>query len=404
MTARTDRDPAATALVRWLFRDVAGTASDVAPWPAEAPTDPLVRLLDVHRGWTFLARRAASVPGLPADVAARAVDERRSAVTYQVALAADLLRCGAALDAAGVPWVCVKGPVVAALHEARGEVRPFTDLDLLVPPERFADALRALSTAGSVLLDRNFALLRSRVPGEVDLRAPLGTMLDLHWTLVNRSERRRRAAVPTARLLATRVDVTTAAGPVPALGPAERLVHLCLHAAGSGGDRLVWLLDVALACAEPDVDWDAVVATARAWRVARAVGLVLGRSGAVLGAPVPGHVVAALRGRGDWAAADVLARRLDRGRASTPARRTLGAHLAAGSLEHDRLASLAVHRSTGRLRHGRRAPFTADPADPGSAFHADGTVEDLHAYLAAVAAHGDPADPASGVENRRPGR
>ncbi|WP_043610526.1 hypothetical protein, partial [Cellulomonas carbonis] len=65
---------------------------------------------------------------------------------------------------------------------------------------------------------------------------------------------------------------------------------------------------------------------------------------------------------------------------------------------------LAVHRSTGRLRHGRRAPFTADPADPGSAFHADGTVEDLHAYLAAVAAHGDPADPASGVENRRPGR
>lgn len=377
----------AAALVRWVFRDVLDGAGPAPAWPAGAPTDELVRLLDLHRGWTFLARRAGSVPGLPEEVAERAANERRSAVTYQMALGADLVRCGAALDAAGIPWACVKGPVVARLHEARGEVRPFTDLDLLVPPARFADALRALSGTGAVLLDRNWSLLRARMPGEVDLRAPLGTMVDLHWALVNRTERRRRSHVPTRALLDGRVSVTTAAGPVPSLAPAERLVHVCLHAAGGGADRLVWLLDVALAC--EGAAWDDVVGAARRWGVPRAVGLVLARSRAVLDAPVPADVVASLRGRGAWAAADVAARHLDRGRASTPVRRTLGAHLAVGSLEHDGVGSLVVHRSLARLRNGPHTPFTAEPGDPGSAFFADGTLEDLHAYLAAVAGQPD---------------
>ncbi|MBX9245764.1 nucleotidyltransferase family protein, partial [Actinotalea ferrariae] len=282
-----------------LFRDAAGT-SGVATSDAPAVTSAgdaarLVRLLDAHRGWTYLAPRADRVAGLPAALVDRATRERRAAVSYQIALGADLRTCGDALDVAGIPWACVKGPVVAALHERRGDVRPFTDLDLLVPPARFADALRALSGAGAVLLDRNFALLRERTPGEVNVRAPLGTMVDLHWTLVNRRERRTRSRVATAPLLAGRVPVPTSAGDVPALAPAERLVHLCLHAAGSGAGRLVWLLDVALSVADA-VDWDAVVAVARAWGVPHAVGLVLGRSRTVLGADVPADVVRALLG------------------------------------------------------------------------------------------------------------
>lgn len=47
----------------------------------------------------------------------------------------------------GVPFVVIKGPSIAAVDPVRG-ARPFVDADLLVPPDRFEDALLAARSAG----------------------------------------------------------------------------------------------------------------------------------------------------------------------------------------------------------------------------------------------------------------
>jgi hypothetical protein len=48
----------------------------------------------------------------------------------------------------GIPAILLKGPVIATrLYDRRVE-RPYADVDILVPRERFADAARIAATLG----------------------------------------------------------------------------------------------------------------------------------------------------------------------------------------------------------------------------------------------------------------
>ncbi len=370
--------------MRWLFRSAAGHVEASPAWSGGAP-DELARRLTHHRGWPLLARRADQVPGLPAALADQAREHARRAAIHQLALALDLAACGRALDEAGISWACVKGPVLEATYRRAGEGRAYVDLDLLVAPADLHRALQALAGAGAGLLDRNWALLRAQVPGEVAVLAAAGTVVDLHWSLVNRAERRARLPVPTAALLARSHHADVGGVQVPALHPADALVHLCLHAAAGGGTRLGWLLDVALTAAETRTAWADVVGVARGWRVGGPVGLVLARCRRVLGLPVPPAVERALAGPGGWAAAERAMSLV-----STPGGDGTGywaSLLGVGSVEHDAVAPFALAALRRRVRPGRRTtPFVQHPSDPGSALHPAGTPDDLAAYLRAVAA------------------
>ncbi len=370
------------ALLHWLFASAAGAEATPPTWRG-ASTRALAGRLTHHRGWTLLARRADRVPGLPEDLAVQAGARARHAAAKQLATSADLASCARALEGAGIAWACVKGPVLAAAYARTGEQRAYGDLDLLVPPDAFEAALAALGNAGGGLVDRNWALMRSVVPGEVTVRAPQGTVVDLHWSLVSRAHRRARLAVPTAPLLrrARRTELLGSA--VPVLTPAEALAHLCLHACASGAHRWGWLLDVTLTARGPGLTWPAVVAVAQAWRVAVPVGLVLARCQRHLGLAVPPDVLRALVGRG-WALAEALA-----SRASDP----LGPgdpywarEVAVGAVDHDTPHALLRTKASHALGSRRRGGFVQRPDDLGSALHPAGTREDLGAYLRTVAA------------------
>jgi hypothetical protein len=302
----------------------------------------------------------------------------------------DLARLAPALDESGVAWIVVKGPVLAERYYARADLRAYNDVDLVVPATSFGRALAAVEAAGARLIDQNWPLLRELRVGELLLRLRHGTLLDLHWHLVNEAPVRDGLRLPMAEMTerARRVQV----GPLqlPTLGPTDTLLHLGLHGCLSGGDRLVWLKDIDRAVATDPPCWEEVVG--RAWRWG--VGPAVARAVRVLGASVPEGVPEALAGGRAWLALSGAADRL------TPPERSLG----------NRSLSRAVSRSSRRdlassmaelARHLTAAvtgpdPFRRtvatpdkDPESPASSYHDRGGAAERHAFLDAVAAEGD---------------
>jgi hypothetical protein len=279
------------------------------------------------------------------------------------------------LDASPARWSVIKGPVLAELAYRDPGMRTYNDLDLLVEPRWFREVVAQLELTGAQLLDRNWKVIRRETFGELHLLLEAGIMLDLHWSLV--TIYRGRTAMSSTEMLARRERVTLAGVPAWSLDPVDRLLHLAVHAALSGADKLVWLKDIDMAAALPGVNWDVVAERAERWRVAAPVGLMLSRVAETLGTPIPDGLPDRLLGR--YYAG--LVRLVDRvspwqhalGRVTTP--------------------SLLLSRSIGQGPLGgarwlvRRSIRNLDPREPTAslAFTPRGDTSDRDAFFEAVA-------------------
>ena len=130
------------------------------------------------------------------------------------------------LEAAGVRHLLLKGAALATAVYADPSLRPFGDVDLLLEPGRFGDAIAALRAAGAVRpfpevrrgFDRRFAkdvpvlfgggaldLHRTLIAGPFGRRIPVGELVER-----GRESRHRRTgdvdAGPRRRLRARRAD------------------------------------------------------------------------------------------------------------------------------------------------------------------------------------------------------
>lgn len=268
-------------------------------------------VLSHHGAWESAHRRAGAT-GLPLpDWFEREGAQRRSdTLGRHLRAVHDLVRLGEVLDAAGVPWLTFKGPVVASLWYAPDE-RPYADLDVLVPPAAFADAVTALSLDGWPVRDLAVDLLARPPVGELHLVGPARTPLDLHWHPFYRADHVGRGRVNPEAVVARRVQARVGGQYMPTMAGPEHLVYVCAHAAAAGADRLRWLVDVARLIDHDRPDWGLVVATARAWGVPRGTGAVLARAARHVDAVVPGSVVRELLGDGPSRVAVGLLQRWD---------------------------------------------------------------------------------------------
>ncbi|HJQ02112.1 MAG TPA: nucleotidyltransferase family protein [Jatrophihabitans sp.] len=300
---------------------------------------------------------------------------------------------GGLADRAGVRWLVLKGPALAHSVYPRPDLRHYVDLDLLVAPTDFERVLAELEAAGYHLVDRNWPLLARERPGELRLRSPRGVLLDLHWSIFNDATRRASFDAPTADLLdRSRV---LAAG-FPALSAADQLVHVGLHAALSGANRLGWLLDAHLAAgatgdgpSDDRPDWPAVLAAAGRIGAGPSLAVVLGRTSRLLSTAVAREVLVELAGGRGWLA---LAGGLDRlsPLQDDPARPALARSVArsvratgpSSARELTRHAWLWVRSGAGR-RYVRPAWLDAD--NPASAMLDVPDPAARQRYLAAVA-------------------
>jgi hypothetical protein len=205
-----------------------------------------------------LALPAPHVERLETAVGRRAVRAR--------ALCAELHRLVPALAAAtGAEPVVLKGPaLLAGLYGGDPRLRPFGDLDLLVPAERLGDAVQGLAPLGFRALVE-FAPGFSEIHGhDVHVRRDVGRRsvdVELHWRV---GDDPLGAALGHARLRADArpftVEGCRALGP----GPADDLLVLSVHLLSDRAKRLIWVQDLTLAARScPPPAWEAAFIRAR---------------------------------------------------------------------------------------------------------------------------------------------
>jgi hypothetical protein len=221
-------------------------------------------------------------------------------LTHHMKVIGELTWLAATLNAAGVPFMVVKGPVLSEVIYPRNDMRSYGDLDLVVDRRVFGDAITALLESGCDMLDRNWRVIRREMRGQVHMAARFGTYADVHWHLINRASVRGSFAIDMDELFGRARRVSLDGPEVLTLDPADTLLQLAVHAGLSGGAKLAWLKDIDRAAADPALDWQQLVARARAWRVAEVVAVSFRRSAQLLDAPIPPQVMDALSGSRVW--------------------------------------------------------------------------------------------------------
>jgi hypothetical protein len=291
------------------------------------------------------------------DVSERLRATYHRAVATQLQIAADLRDVSAALDDLGVPWLVVKGPVLAETAYPRPDLRGYTDLDLVVQARELGRVLQALEDMGGTVLDTNWKLLTDELKGEVALRVGLGTSVDAHWHVVNEAEVRSAFALSMPQLFERAIRLSLSTCEVATTDRVDTLIHLALHSCMSGGNRLVWLKDLEQAIAEP-FPWDEALSRADASKTGLVIASMLHAAQTVLGTSVPGGVIDALARSRTWPALVSMAASVVRVERTSGRRSPL--RLVARSTRRDTRSSTAT-----LARHGLfalRTPLAAWPA------------------------------------------
>ncbi|HYW29476.1 MAG TPA: nucleotidyltransferase family protein [Gaiellales bacterium] len=221
-------------------------------------------------------------------------------LTHHMKVIGELTAMSAALDEARIPFMVVKGPVLAEVVYPRNDLRAYGDLDLVIPRASFGDAITVLLESGCDMVDRNWRVIRREMRGQLHMTARFGTSVDVHWHLLNRSAVRRSFDVDMDALFARARSVSLDGPTVLTLDSPDTLLQLALHAALSGGSKLAWLKDIDRAAADPGLDWDEVVRRAETWRVGPVAAVSLRRSAQLLNAPVPEEVLERLAASRVW--------------------------------------------------------------------------------------------------------
>ncbi|HHQ48682.1 MAG TPA: hypothetical protein ENK19_07345 [Acidobacteria bacterium] len=189
-----------------------------------------------------------------------------------------------ALETAGVPFLVLKGALLAWSVYGEPWHRHCHDLDLLVRPEDMSRAVRAVAEAGFTGADP-----AARRPEAVH---PSGLPVVLH-PAPHPAPHYNRGMEALWREASPR---TVAGCRVLAPPEHEILLHVLVHAVtGSHRNGLLWATDAgSLLARHPGLDWDAFVARARESGAAVLLSPSLEFLGRELAAPVPPGVIDAL--------------------------------------------------------------------------------------------------------------
>lgn len=241
-----------------------------------------------------------SLPGLDQELLSLLTTVYHLNLTHHMKVAGDVKRLRETLDNQDIPFMVVKGPVLAEVVYPRNDLRAYDDVDLVVPRRRFADAISALIGADCDVLDRNWRRIRREMRGQVHMTAPYGTAVDVHWHLLNRSSVRSAFRVDMDGLFERARRVSLDGPQVLTLDPTDTLLHLALHAGLSGGAKLSWLKDIERAAAVEPIEWEGLMRRARAWGAGEVIAVSFRRSRALLDAPIPHEVIETLSGSRVW--------------------------------------------------------------------------------------------------------
>lgn len=233
----------------------------------------------VHRA----VQQYGSLRGLDPDSAKILAARAMETAMGHLQVLADLSRLQALFDERGLRWCVLKGPAAAELLHGEPWLRRYVDLDVLLDPVDFEEGVRCLEQAGAQTIDRNWATLLAWQHTQIHMRLWTGTVLDLHWHMLNEDADREAFDVDSDAILARVRRVDLGGVTVPTLDAEDMLVHLCVHAASAGGQRLGWLRDIQLAARVAGLDWDLVASRSQESGTTLVTATMMSMAGVTLG-------------------------------------------------------------------------------------------------------------------------
>jgi hypothetical protein len=259
------------------------------PPPRDGWHDHLDAVLDDGLAGLFAASASAGTVRIDTHMASRLQEQLDAEAVRAVQLEGELLRLAPALEHLGA--VVLRGAVLAHAAYPDPLLRPFTDIDLLVPGDRIEHAISILGTYGYQRAQPEPAPgYGTRVGEAVALRHPGGVVIDLHRTLASGMA---GEGIDVHEIVASRRHVPL--GPHTAAAPSweAHLVECALHAVVGGGlARPLSLRDIAEVAHHPWLDPGAAAEVAFRWQVAELVGLGLRAARDGLGLELPDALAA----------------------------------------------------------------------------------------------------------------
>jgi hypothetical protein len=265
-----------------------GAALDGVDW------EDLLRAAEQARVASLVHRALRNVPGVPAEIRRSLRNHYRATAARVAQLRTHLVMIIRVLNAADVPVVLLKGASLTFDVWTDIGLRPWSDIDLLVPRHQVIGATGALAglgfrpgrfetTAGATLAHES----------ELLLVGPGGCLVDLHWCLFDSPHYQARTSAtaiqPATRRVVVQDDIVAAV-----MTPEMQLLHLCGHLVlHHEGTELLWLSDVAalLRRYRDDLDWTVVLADAHRFDLVVALQRVISTVVATLAAPVSVEVM-----------------------------------------------------------------------------------------------------------------
>lgn len=245
-----------------------------------------------HGVLPLLARRLKGMgyEGVPQWTAESLTRYRSALCARNLLLSRQLVEILATLQAGGIEAIPYKGPVLAASAYGDLSLRPFADLDILVPP---GEAARARS----LLLATGYRSLTPRRDEQPGARRPLEyafpllsgdgrVHVEVHWKFAPLFP----LAFEDVRPLCRRLPLLDST--VLDLSPEHAVLVLCVHGSKHAWTRLEWICAVAhLISRNPALDWAWVMTEAEARSASRALALGLVLAAELGGASVPQAVI-----------------------------------------------------------------------------------------------------------------
>jgi hypothetical protein len=267
LSLRARRDPAARAAMRdWAARE----SLDWKQLSCLAEAGRVVPLL--HRVW-----RDESF--VPIEVQRRFRHAYLGNAHRNLVLLHELEATVAALDAAGVPTIVLKGGALAEVVYRNLALRPLMDIDLLMRREHLSIALRTLG-------ERGFAPMRPETrdgaaaayENELLLIKPgaVPVPVEIHWSLFDSPYYQQRLNLEVCWQQS--VPFTLGERQAQMLDPVSQVLHLCGHLVlHHGGEDLLWENDIAefVALHGATLDWSTLLQRASACDLVIAVQTLL---------------------------------------------------------------------------------------------------------------------------------
>jgi hypothetical protein len=275
---------------------VRGGADRGAAGPGGLDAAVLCDLAERQGVLPLLADRLRAEGGLPAD--AMAVVRARASRSAGADLIREVELRGlvAALAAAGVPPLLIKGAHLAYACYPRPDLRPRADTDLLIPPAQRDEADEVFTRLGYTPVPQMSGdLIMYQAPYALRRHGAIVHLVDLHWRVSN--------AQRFGSVLAWD-ELRQEAEPLPALGAGalglgrvHALLLACVHRVAHHRDapRLIWSYDIhLLATALDPASWERLAHLSRTRGVAAACLRGLDVASEAFGTPVPDAVRAEL--------------------------------------------------------------------------------------------------------------